>query len=106
MKFLPIFLRVRARPCPVVGGGEVAARKVSLLQRAGAKVRVVSPTLSNSLASEAAAGNISHRASEFTPDDLPDAVLVTAATDDSVVNETVAKAAQQLGLPVNVVDEL
>ena len=105
MNFLPIFLRVRARPCLVVGGGEVAARKVSLLRQAGANVSVVSPTLCKSLASEATMGNISHRASEFTHDDLTDAVLVIAATDDSAVNEAVATAAQQRGLPVNVVDE-
>ena len=42
-------------------GGEVAARKVSLLRRAGVNVSVVSPTLCKSLASEVATGNISHR---------------------------------------------
>ncbi len=52
MNFLPIFLRIRARPCLVVGGGEVAARKVSLLQQTGTNVSVVSPTLCKSLASE------------------------------------------------------
>ncbi|MCH6582279.1 MAG: bifunctional precorrin-2 dehydrogenase/sirohydrochlorin ferrochelatase [Acidiferrobacterales bacterium] len=52
MNFLPIFLRVRARPCLVVGGGEVAARKVSLLRQTGTNVSVVSPTLCKSRASE------------------------------------------------------
>ena len=41
MNFLPAFLRLEQQPCLVVGGGEVAARKVHLLQRAGAAVLVV-----------------------------------------------------------------
>ncbi|MFV1997885.1 MAG: NAD(P)-dependent oxidoreductase, partial [Acidiferrobacterales bacterium] len=38
MDFLPIFLNLKHRHCTVVGGGEVAARKVALLLQAGAEV--------------------------------------------------------------------
>ena len=37
MDYLPIFLDVRGQPCLVVGGGPVAARKLALLLRAGAR---------------------------------------------------------------------
>ncbi|RTL04772.1 MAG: siroheme synthase, partial [Lysobacterales bacterium] len=52
MDFLPLFLRLTGRPALVVGGGEVAARKVALLLDAGAEVRVVAPELGTTLAGE------------------------------------------------------
>ncbi len=49
MDFLPIFMDVRDRVCLIVGGGEVAARKVQMLLRAGAKVEVVAPELGSTM---------------------------------------------------------
>ena len=51
MAYIPIFLDVTGRECVVVGGGEVAARKVESLLEAGARVTVVSPRLSPPLES-------------------------------------------------------
>ena len=45
MDYLPLFFRLKDQPVLVVGGGEIAARKISLLCRAGAAVRIVSPEL-------------------------------------------------------------
>ena len=45
MEFLPIFLNVRGQSCLVVGGGDVAARKVELLLKAQASITVVAPEL-------------------------------------------------------------
>ena len=50
MDYLPIFLRVEARPVVVVGGGEVALRKAQWLLKAGAQVTVVAPQLHAELA--------------------------------------------------------
>ncbi len=44
MDYLPIFLDVSRRRCLVVGGGEIAERKVASLLEAGAEVTVVSPS--------------------------------------------------------------
>ena len=49
MDFLPIFMDVRDRVCLIVGGGEVAARKVQMLLRAGAKVEVVAPEFGSTM---------------------------------------------------------
>src|SRR5688500_384923 len=43
MDYLPMFVDVRGRACLVVGGGDVALRKVELLHDAGARVRIVAP---------------------------------------------------------------
>ncbi len=104
MDYLPIFIALRNKSCIVVGGGEIAARKVSLLRQAGAKVTVVAPSLGEALAREAVAGTVSHRAGEFVSADLEGATLVIAATDNEAVNRQVAEAAQARRIPINVVD--
>ncbi len=104
MDFLPVFMNVRERPCLVVGGGEVAARKVSLLRRAGARVRVVAPELDARLGELARLGAIEHVARGFEPDDVAGTALVVAATDDEAVNRAVSEAARAANVPVNVVD--
>ncbi|QKT04027.1 uroporphyrinogen-III C-methyltransferase [Ectothiorhodospiraceae bacterium 2226] len=104
MDFLPIFVNIRGRSCLVVGGGNVAARKVSLLRKAGAAVTVVAPELGRELAEWAAQGLIEHLGREFQAADLDDRALVIAATDQEIVNRRVSQLAQARNLPVNVVD--
>ena len=104
MNYLPIFLAVRNKSCVVVGGGEVAVRKVALLQQAGAKVTIVAPKLGAALAQQVADGRLRHRAGEFVPTDLDGATLVIAATNSPPVNAAVAQAADLRQIPVNVVD--
>ncbi|HCZ48594.1 MAG TPA: uroporphyrinogen-III C-methyltransferase [Gammaproteobacteria bacterium] len=102
MDYLPIFLDVRGRSCLVVGGGAVAARKLSLLLRAGARGVVVAPQIGDEL--RELAGPVELRERAFAPDDLAGMTLAIAATDDAVVNAEVAAQARARGLPVNVVD--
>jgi uroporphyrin-III C-methyltransferase / precorrin-2 dehydrogenase / sirohydrochlorin ferrochelatase len=104
MDYLPIFLKLENRLTVVIGGGEVAARKLDLLCRAGARIRVVAPELNDEVAGLAASGRIEHLKRGFVPGDLDGAELVIAATDEAQVNEAVALAARARHLPVNVVD--
>ncbi|VFM94969.1 MAG: uroporphyrin-III C-methyltransferase / precorrin-2 dehydrogenase / sirohydrochlorin ferrochelatase [Candidatus Kentron sp. G] len=105
MNFLPVFLDIEQRPCLVVGGGEVAARKVALLLQAGALVTVAAPGLGATLTRMREQGRIEHRARAFSPGDLDGRYLVIAATDDSALNRQVASLAGARSLPVNVVDK-
>lgn len=105
MDFLPIFLNVNDKPCVVVGGGDIAARKVSLLLEAGANVTVVSPELSPSLTGLLDEGKITCRLKPYNPEDLDQSHLVVAATDNREVNRQVSEQAKQRRIPVNVVDQ-
>ena len=105
MDYFPIFLRLTGEPVLVVGGGEVAARKIDLLLRSGAKVTVVAPELTASLAQKVQAGQIEHLAAEFHPDLLDGKRLAIAATDKHSINAWVAHQAERRNVPVNVVDD-
>jgi precorrin-2 dehydrogenase/sirohydrochlorin ferrochelatase len=102
--YYPAFLDVRGRRCLVVGGGAVAERKVTGLLDAGARVRVVSPTLTPALTALAAVGLVEHRARPFRRHDAQGAALVVAATGAPVVDDAVAAAARRARALVNVVD--
>ena len=89
MDFLPIFLNVRERSVLVVGGGEVAARKISLLIKAQARIRVVAPELCPALQALQQKGSIGHEARGYAESDLDNCDLVFAATSDSAVNPAI-----------------
>jgi len=104
MKSYPIFAIIDHKPCLVVGGGAVGERKVQDLRAAGARVTVVSPTLSPLLADLVAAGEVRHLQADFAPEHLEGVALVMAATDDPEVNAKVSAAAQARAIWVNVAD--
>ncbi len=104
MDFLPIFINIKNQNCLVVGGGEVAARKVTLLLQANAHVIVVSPKLDEKLNAQLNQGNITYRAEYFHPGHLANVILVIAATNDRATNQLVSESAKTLRIPVNVVD--
>src|ERR1700722_20019 len=104
MGYIPIFLDVTGRKCVVVGGGEIAARKVEALLEAGAHVTVVSPRLSPHLDSLAARGLVTHAARDYQRGDIRGCVLIYAATDDPKLHRELVAEARALGIPVNIVD--
>ena len=104
MKYLPVFLKLENRPCVVVGGGKVAARKVAMLLKAGAEIRVVAPDLCDELEKLHKAGAILHARREFQEHDIDGMVLAIAATNNERVNRQVSAVADRLRIPVNVVD--
>jgi uroporphyrin-III C-methyltransferase/precorrin-2 dehydrogenase/sirohydrochlorin ferrochelatase len=104
MEHLPIFLSVKGQYCVVVGGGEIATRKVTLLLRAGAQVQVIAPELCHNLSKLRDEGRIEHLARSYEPGDIDDAYLAIAATDREDINHLVAQAGRNMQIPVNVVD--
>ena len=104
MQYFPVFFDIRERPCLVVGGGEVAARKAEQLLRAHAEVRVVAPAMGEAMTGLLQQEKLTGAIRPFAPADLTDCVLVVAATSDEHVNRQVADSARARNIPVNVVD--
>jgi len=100
-KYYPIFLKIQDKKCVVVGGGNIAWRKVNSLKDAKAKVTVVSPEFCPELEKEPEIELIRQKYDEKY---LEGACLVVASTDNEDVNKQVYYDAVKRGLLVNVVD--
>ncbi|EMB6253022.1 uroporphyrinogen-III C-methyltransferase [Serratia marcescens] len=105
MDYLPIFADLKQRPVLVVGGGDVAARKVDLLQRAGAEIRIVAQSLSPELEQQRQQGQLLWLGKTFDPQQLDDVFLAIAATDDNALNAAVFAEADKRRVLANVVDD-
>ena len=105
MDLLPIFLNIKGKKCVVVGGGEIAFRKATLLIRAGADVTISAASLSGELRTLCVTHDCTITERNFEEADISDAILVVAATDDLKTNKRVSVIASKLGIPVNVVDQ-
>lgn len=105
MQYLPIFIDLKGKKVLVVGGGNVAQRKIALLRQVGAQIDVVAEQLTASLQAQQQAGEIRWVAQSFSPEQLAAAVLVISATDDQTLNQQVYQAAQAQHKWVNTVDD-
>ena len=104
MQALPIFMNITNRLCVVIGGGEVATRKVTMLLKANAAITLYSPELCHELQDLTNAGKITYVKARFEQSQLANACMVVAATNDESVNIAVSVAAKAQNIPVNVVD--
>jgi precorrin-2 dehydrogenase/sirohydrochlorin ferrochelatase len=105
VRYYPLFLEISGRRCVVVGGGNVAKRKVERLLACGARVEVVGKVLIPEIEALRRAGEIVHRDADYDSDLIHGAFLVIGATDSDGVNERIARDARALGIPVNIVDD-
>ena len=98
-------MNIRGRDCLVVGGGEIATRKVALLHEAGADVTVMAPELSGTLEKWVDQGKITRKDCPFDADtDISIYRVVIAATNNSDINQLISDKAKATNTPVNVVD--
>lgn len=105
MDLFPIFLKIAARPCVVVGGGVIAESKIESLRAAQAKVTVVSPLVTERIAGLADAGEIELLRREYAAGDLAGQFLVVAATDNPAINRAVFQEARERDILCNAVDD-
>jgi uroporphyrin-III C-methyltransferase/precorrin-2 dehydrogenase/sirohydrochlorin ferrochelatase len=104
MQALPIFFNIKNRHCVVIGGGDVATRKINMLLKADADVTIVSPSLVEAIQVLLADGKVKVIKADYEKNQLMGACLVIASTDNQAVNKEVSRDAQALNIPVNVVD--
>ncbi len=103
-KLFPMFLKLSARPCLVVGAGTIAESKIASLLEAGARVRVVAPEATAQVRSWGASNNIEWHQRPFEPADLKGMFLVIAATSSTELHEHIYREATHRGVLCNIVD--
>lgn len=103
----PVSLYLRGKTCVIVGGGLVAARKVTGLLQTSASIVVMSPSLHETLRQMELCESLHWLQQRWQPGSLLPLApsLVFAATDDPTVNREVAEEARQLGALVNLADD-
>ena len=105
MPYYPIFLDLNNQNVIVVGGGEVAERKIKNLLTYGSRIYIVSPHLTLHLQQLVSTKKIHHIPEESLDTCMENAFMVIAATDDAEVNSKIASRAKKHGLLINTVDQ-
>ncbi len=105
LPYYPVSLDISGRRCVVVGGGQVALRKVGALLAGGADIEVISTDPCPELTELEESGRIAVLHRHYRPGDLQRAFIAIAATDSSDINQQVVKEARQETVLVNVVDD-
>lgn len=118
MAYFPMFVDMTERECLIVGGGNVAYRKVMVMLDFGAKVTVVAEDICDELRkliagdranngwfSSDAADRITIIKRRFEQKDCDGMEMVIAATDDNALNHEIAEYCKAKGIMVNAVDQ-
>src|SRR5579884_615520 len=105
MSLFPIFLKLTARPCIVIGAGKLAESKIESLLAANARVTVIAPRASERITALADSGELTLHLREYATGDLANQFLVVAATDVPAVNRAVFAEAEANGVLINAVDD-
>ncbi|MDP4086902.1 MAG: NAD(P)-binding protein [Bacillota bacterium] len=93
MNLYPVTLRLAGKKVLVVGGGNVAERKVTGLLGTEANIILISPEVTEGLRNLANEGQIQWHQRKFSDDDLADAFLIFAATNRYEVNQSIKDTA-------------
>jgi len=105
MSLFPAFLKLRNKPCLVVGAGEIAWSKITSLLDAEADVLVIAAEARDEVHQLAAQGRIRLVLRSYEPDDVAGHFLVIAATDDRDSNAAVYRNAEERNILCNAVDD-
>ncbi|MEC0241599.1 bifunctional precorrin-2 dehydrogenase/sirohydrochlorin ferrochelatase [Paenibacillus dokdonensis] len=103
--YVPIMLDCENRICVVIGGGQVAERKIKELLTGAANVTVISPSITVALRQYRDQGKLNWLPRKYAEGDLEGAFMVHAAADDPEVNRRVAEEAKARGIIANVTDQ-
>jgi len=107
MKYFPFFIELNNKSILLVGGGEVAERKLDLLLKSNAKVTIVAPELTDYLEGFLKNKNVTYIKETYNSDILEKGnyIFIIAATNDEVINKKIANDAKKYNILVNVVDK-
>ena len=111
MAYFPMFVDMTERECLIVGGGNVAYRKVMVMLDFGAKVTVVAEDICDELRkltiddTANKENRITFIKRKFEQKDCDGMEMVIAATDDNALNHEIAEYCKAKGIMVNAVDQ-
>lgn len=106
MRHFPLFLDLAGARVLVAGGGAAAEAKLRLLLKTEARIEVYAASPREAIAAMARAGAVTLHRRALLAEDVADARLVYAATEDSEEDARVAALGRAAGALVNVVDDL
>jgi siroheme synthase-like protein len=101
----PIFIDLSNKKIVIIGGGNIATRRVETLVNFGAKITVIAPKISQRIRELFMQGKITVILKEYEKSDLLNAFIVIIATNNKEVNELTAKDARELNILVNRADD-
>jgi precorrin-2 dehydrogenase/sirohydrochlorin ferrochelatase/precorrin-6A/cobalt-precorrin-6A reductase len=106
MRFFPLFLDLSSKKVLVIGGGNIAGRRVKALLDFGAEVTVISPQVSEFIENHSVLGTITLLKASYQDGDITkhNPFLVVVATDQRQVNHAAMEEAKRLNLLVSVAD--
>ena len=104
MKVYPVNLNLENKKCFVVGGGKVAARKISGLLDSGAKVEVISPEVCEEILNLATQKKITLIQEKYSAEKILDGVILIAATNNLELNKKILADGRRKNFLVNVVE--
>ncbi|MET9179443.1 uroporphyrinogen-III C-methyltransferase [Kitasatospora aureofaciens] len=91
----PVGLLLAGRRVVVVGGGQVAQRRLPALIASGAELHLISPATTPAVQAMADAGELTWHARPYADGDLAGTWYVLVATDDPAVNTAVSAEAER-----------
>lgn len=102
-KYFPLFIDLEDMKVLIIGGGNIAARRVDTLLKFNADITVIAKSFSQRVRSEAERGRIRLEQREYSNGEIQNAKMVLAATDDEDVNNAIVKECRSKGILVNAV---
>lgn len=105
MRYYPAFLDLNGKNCLVVGGGQVAWRKIKRLLACGAKVYLVAKEMLPDLQNAIDEKKIVYLGKAYKKEFLQNMFLVIGATDDEALNARLSKEANESNILCNIVDQ-
>jgi uroporphyrin-III C-methyltransferase/precorrin-2 dehydrogenase/sirohydrochlorin ferrochelatase len=103
---LPIFLDIRGKTVVIAGGGTLAARRTEMALRAGAKVKLFAPELSDEFHDLRSHADLHYAARWPETADLSGAILAYGAAENEEADIRLHALAKQAGVLTNVADTM
>lgn len=100
--YFPMFVDLTDKKVVVAGAGTIAKRRIRTLVKFTDELIVVAPEVNQELKQMQQEGKLTILKKHFEREDIYDAALVIAATNDNKVNQEIYTACKCLGIPVNV----